>query len=469
MRLTQSITAGLHVGAHVVISLALCCSTAQAAESTEAVFYRIFLADGSTLVSYGEYSRVGDQVIFSMALGADQADPRLHLVSIPTATVDWTTTERYAESARFAHYTETRGESDFVLMSSEVARALNEIALTEDRQAQLRIAEQARNTLRAWPRRHYGYRANDVRQIVSLLDEAISEIRIAAGEQRFDLSFVAMAASPSSMPLMPRSTLQETIAQVLGAARITRVPAERMSLLHAAMGLLDEGAASLAGEWVDGTRALASSELASELEIERAYAKLSNSMLDRAESHAAAAKVRGVEGLVREIRRQDMDLGARRPNLVSALLATVDARLAAARQLRLERDRWALRIKGYRSYQRALSGPFARFVVSKPMLDDIRALAGPDPEAFTPLGRQLDDAASTLDLTTPPMDLQAVHDLLVRAVQLAQAAVDVRREAVASGDLQTAWDASSAASGSLMLFAQAQAELKRHLTIPELR
>ena len=151
-----------------------------------------------------------------MPLGADQADPRLHLVSIPSATVAWTTTERCAESARYAHYAETRGESDFVLMSSEVARALNEIALTEDRQAQLRIAEQARNTLRVWPRRHYGYRANDVRQIVSLLDEAISEIRIAAGEQRFDLSFVAVAESPPRMPRMPRPTLQEMIAQVVG-------------------------------------------------------------------------------------------------------------------------------------------------------------------------------------------------------------------------------------------------------------
>lgn len=469
MRLTQTITAGLHVGAYVGIGLALCGSAAQAAESTEPVFYHIFLTDGSTVVSYGEYSRVGDQVIFSMPLGADQADPRLHLVSIPSATVDWTTTERYAESARYAHYAETRGESDFVLMSSEVARALNEIALTEDRQAQLRIAEQARNTLMAWPRRHYGYRANDVRQVVSLLDEAISEIRIAAGEQRFDLSFVAVAESPPSMPLMPRPTLQETIAQVLGAARVTTVPAERMSLLHAAMGLLDEGAASLPGQWVDSTRALASGALASELKVERAYAELSSSMLDRAESHAAAANVRGVEGLVRKIRQEDMDLGARRPNLVSALRAAVDGRLTAARQLRLERDRWALRIKGYRSYQRALSGPYARFVKSKPMLVDIRALAGPDPDAFTRLDRQLDDAAGTLDLTTPPIDLQAVHDLLIRAVQLAQAAVDVRREAVASGNLRTAWDASSVASGSLMLFARAQAELERHLKIPEFR
>ena len=47
-----------------------------AAENTDAVLHRIFLSDGDTLVSYGEYVRVGDRVIFSIPLGADPGATR---------------------------------------------------------------------------------------------------------------------------------------------------------------------------------------------------------------------------------------------------------------------------------------------------------------------------------------------------------------------------------------------------------
>ena len=81
-----------------------------AAENTDAVLHRIFLSDGDTLVSYGEYVRVGDRVIFSIPLGADPGATRTQLVSIPASVVDWPRTERYIESARHAHYTATRAE-----------------------------------------------------------------------------------------------------------------------------------------------------------------------------------------------------------------------------------------------------------------------------------------------------------------------------------------------------------------------
>jgi hypothetical protein len=40
---------------------------------------------------------------------------------------------------------------------------------------------------------------------------------------------------------------------------------------------------------------------------------------------------------------------------------------------------------------------------------------------------------------------------------------------VESGSLQKAWDASSAAAGSIMLFARARADLEAVLTFPRLR
>ena len=455
--------------AWLVVVMLLCTPASADAERADAVLYRIFLADGSTLVSYGEHSRVGDQVIFSLPVSADLIDPRLHLVSIPMARIDWTQTERYAESARYAHYAATRGESDFVVMSADVARALNDIALTADPVVQLNIAERARATLMAWPREHYGYRANDVLQIVALLDEAISEIRVAAGEQRFNLSFVAMAEPPPSMPLMPEPTLQETIAQVLGASRLTEVPAEQLSLLRSVVGLLQEGAALLPKAWAASIRALAASEIATEMEPERAYASLSGTLLERATARAAHADVRGVEQTLHDIQRQDHTLGRKRPQQISALVAAVAAKLRATRQLRLERDRWALRIRSYRDYQRALSEPFATFTRLRPMLDDVRALAGPTVTTLDRLEGSLAEAEQALGVTTPPVDLQLVHDLLVRAFQFARLAVSTRRQAVTSGELRTAWDASSAASGSLMLFAQVEADLARHLKVPELR
>ena len=65
------------------------------------------------LVSYGEFARVGDRVVFSMPTGAVTADPSLHLVNIAADRVDWDRTNNYAESARTAHYVSTQAESDY--------------------------------------------------------------------------------------------------------------------------------------------------------------------------------------------------------------------------------------------------------------------------------------------------------------------------------------------------------------------
>src|SRR5438874_10981986 len=62
----------------------------------EAALLRIFLKDGSALVSFGEFARVGDRVVFSMPLNAD-AEPSLHLVNIAADRVDWDRTNRYAD------------------------------------------------------------------------------------------------------------------------------------------------------------------------------------------------------------------------------------------------------------------------------------------------------------------------------------------------------------------------------------
>src|SRR5512139_236040 len=164
--------------------------------------FRIILRDGTAVASYGEYARVGDRVVFSMPLGELGENPTLQLVDLPASAVDWESTERYAESTRFAHYVATRAEGDFAAFTGQIAELLKELAMAKDPGRRLDIAETARRKLADWPRTHYGYRSKDIRDIGALLDEAVSQLRAEAGASYFDLSLVA-AVEPPSVPLLP--------------------------------------------------------------------------------------------------------------------------------------------------------------------------------------------------------------------------------------------------------------------------
>src|SRR6185503_12728315 len=108
-----------------------CAVSAQAA--TDATLFRLFLKDGSALVSYGEFTRVQDRVVFSMPVGGSPNEPRLQVVWILAASVDWPRTDRYSESARYQHYADTKGDEDFAILNNEVAKVLNDIALSTNR------------------------------------------------------------------------------------------------------------------------------------------------------------------------------------------------------------------------------------------------------------------------------------------------------------------------------------------------
>ena len=68
---------------------------------------------------------------------------------------------------------------------------MNQVALTEDPAKRLAMADRARRMLADWPAHNYGYRAGDVAQLAALLDEVVSELRVAAGQSRFELNLVA--------------------------------------------------------------------------------------------------------------------------------------------------------------------------------------------------------------------------------------------------------------------------------------
>ena len=453
-----------HIAAAILASLV----TASALEAGDPTLLRLFLADGTAVASYGEYARVGDRVVFSMPLGADDA---LQLINLPAALVDWDRTLEYADAARAEHYAATRGESEYALVTSRVASLLNDIARTDDPQKRLDLARRARHDLEAWPGEHYGYRAEEVGKILVILDDIITELRAAAGETRFALNLVTGTVPVHAPPivLQPPPGLQNSIDQAIAVARLSDVPADRMSLLSAVALVLDRRETTLPSAWVRARRREVTDALDRESRFEREYGKLTRQTMQNAETAAARADVRKFESLREDVRRRDAKLGYQRPAAVQALLAALDTRLDAARRLRLARDRWELRQPAYDAYQQAIEDPVQEFDRQEPRLEDIRRLAGPQPSALTRLAARLDAAARRLVSIRPPEELRAAHELLVSASRLAVNAVDVRAEAVRSGDVQVAWDASAAAAGAMMLFSRAREDMDAVFRLPQLR
>lgn len=442
-----------------------CAATAARAGASDAVLYRVFLRDGSTLVSYGEFARVADRVVMSVPVG-EGATPTLELVSISESAVDWERTDRYAEAARARRYAETRGENDFTLLSSEVARILNQVALTEDPARRLALATEARRALAEWPAQHHGYRASDVAQLSAWLDEVVSELRVAAGQSRFDLTFAATTAPAPVEPLLPAPGLRESIELAFTAARLTEEPAERLSLLRSVEAALTPASDAT---WAAPLRARAADAIATEVRIARAYADLTTKTLAAADKRARRADVRGVEDLIRKVLTDDAKLGRVRPQETAALLASLDARLDATRRLRLARDAWSLRSGVLREYRKRTRFALDQLRRSKKWLDDIRQLAGPSPSALNRLTERVAAGGRDLSALKPPPEMERAHGLMTSALHMARRAADARRTALTSGEMKTAWDASSAAAGALMLFDQAVHELDRVTTIPELR
>ncbi|MGH9204799.1 MAG: hypothetical protein ACRD2A_26535, partial [Vicinamibacterales bacterium] len=225
--------------------LALVALAVPATAGADAALFRIFLKDGTTVVSYGEFSRVQDRVIFSMPVGGTPDEPRLHLVSLHEATVDWPRTDRYSSSARYQHYAQTRGELDFQELNNEVARVLSEIALSTNRDRALAVAEQARRTLANWPSTHYGYRQDDVREIISLIDEAIAGLRVAAGVSAFELALVANTDHVQLEPLLPMPTPRQQLDQIFRLAARADLASVRVALLHSAVAFLKDSGTTI--------------------------------------------------------------------------------------------------------------------------------------------------------------------------------------------------------------------------------
>jgi hypothetical protein len=426
----------------------------------------VFLADGTALASFGEWARVDDHLVFSMPTAPDASPGDLHLVSVPVRRLDLARTERYAETVRATTYAATRGEADFAQLSGHVANILNQVALLADPDQRLATAERARRSLTDWSREHYGYRANEVREILGVLDEVISGLRASAGRGGFDLAFSTSTFEPPSEPLLTPPDQAEVVRQLLVASTVVDSATEKMSLLQSVVALVDRAVDLLPASFARTIRASALGAIAEEQRVGTQYARLRVTALADISKHAGSADVRSLERLRDRLREQDTRLGRRRPEDVAALIATVDAHLDSARRLRLAHDQWLFRIDGLRRYQRATRSFVETLVNAGPGLADIRDLAGPLPGELRDLAQRLSRASRRLAIVDVPPAIASMHAVLQSAYSLAESAVQLRMDAAAHADVDLARQAAAAASGSMMLLVRARTDLDAAMQSP---
>lgn len=429
---------------------------------------RLFLKDGTSVVSYGEFARLDDRVVFSMVTGGDTS-PRLHAATLPASAIDWARTDQHTASTRYQRYVQTRAEEDFQHLSDGVAGVLSEVLLTTDRMRAIEVAQQARATLAEWPREHYGYRQQDVREILSFLDEVISDLRAAAGMTSFEVALVAARPEVVLEQLATMPSLREQIDQVFRVASFTERPSERVAFLQTALVLLDEAGSTIPSTEAAALRRLAETGIREEQIIDVKYRNLARRLMMDANRGAERARISDVQRVLNKIPREDARLGKRRPEMVHALRASVQTQLDAARRLRLLQDQWEIRRSLYRNYQRSAGGQLLELVKWQRELEAIRRLEGPAPNALRRLQAKLRGGARQLERVRPPGDLRTVHDLLVGAWRFAESAVVGRYQAARVASDETAWEASSAAAGALMLLSRAQEEIRELLEPPELQ
>ena len=422
--------------------------------------HRVFLKDGQALPAYGESVVVDGRVVFTLLVSGTAGRNAMQLMSVPESSVDVDRTSRYAESMRAALYAATRGESDYAAITEEVQRALDQLKAIEDPRKRLQTAEEARRRLWSWSEDHYRYRAADIRELSALFDEVIAELRVAAGETQISLDLRTGPADPVYERVAPPPGLRESIALALAAARTTDVAEDRVAVLRSVASLLDRepGDADL--------RSSVRTELDAELAAERAYSTLGTDALAAAEAAMRRGDVAAFAGVRSTVEARDRLLGGRRPQQVAAMLAAIEEKLEAAREYRLHLEHYAAVRRDLLAYERRVRPAIATVDGLKAVLAFIRDMKSMAFERLEAADKRLQATAAALALVTPPSNLAQVHATLLSAVHMAVQATSRRRLAVAAVSMPLAREASTAAAGAEMLFAQTRELLVKRLFPP---
>jgi hypothetical protein len=263
--------------------------------------------------------------------------------------------------------------------------------------------------------------------------------------------------------------LRDQLDQLLRLAAIAPSATDRVAALQSALAMVHESGAGLAGSELAVMRTSIEGRLRADLAIDKRYARMAQQLTKRAANEAAQARITGVEKELNRLVREDAKLGRQRPEMVESLRASIEASLSDARRLRLLRDQWTLRQGLYRDYQRLVGSQLLLLVRAQPQLESIRRLDGPSLDTLRSLQSRLGGGAERLERLSVPDDLRATHSLLVGSWRFAETATHGRSDAVSSGSVGRAWEASSAAAGALMLLSQVQGSIRELLELPRLK
>ena len=442
-------------------AVALCAGHPSAAragpQNVPAPSYRIFLSDGTPLVSLGEFARAGGRVIFTVPLGAPSNPDALQVVSLPDSAIDWDRTERYTDAVRHRFYASTRGDEDFAALTGAVARALGDIAFATDASTKLSIAADIRRQLLEWPAAHFGYRSADVRELTAHVEEAMSDIRAGSGQRTFDLSLVAMIEPPSE-PLLPEPGVKESLTSAAAVAQMTDTRRERLTLQENILAVLERRKRELPKDWYSSTRKDLARTVGREREADRDYADLASRTLREAGKREQDADVAGLEELAARAQKEDARLGYRRPETMQSLLASLAVSTAKAREKREAIERYKSRKSAYHSYQRSIDDSLGRFDDVVDAIAAVRGLEGLTGRRLSKTEKRVGAIVVSLLPVTPPAELTAAHDLLLSSARLMGQALRLQRgPAVPRED--AARNASAAAAGALLLLDTARTRI----------
>lgn len=423
--------------------------------------HRVFLKDGQAVPSLGEAVVVNGRVLFTLLVSGTAGRSEMQLMSLPASSVDVDRTTRYAESMRAALYAATRGEADYAAVTEEVQRALDHLKGVEDPKKRLDLAEEARRRLISWSEEHFRYRAGEIRELLTLFDEVIAELRVAAGETQVSIDLRSGPADPVYERIVAAPPLRESIALALSAARAADVSEDRLEVLRSITRLLDrEGTA-------EDVRLTVSEEMKAELAAEAAYVSLANDAIKAADIAMKKGDVAGVTAVRATVLARDRALGERHPQQIAALLTTLEDKLEATRLRRLELEHYAYVRRDLFVYEQRVRTALSTLDGLKPVIGFIRDMQSMAFERLEQANKRLQWLATDLATVKPPPDLAQVHGTLVSAVHMAVQAASRRRMAVVATDMNLAREASTAAAGAELLISQARELLVKRLFPPK--
>ena len=451
----------LPTGRWILVPMALVCvagATARAWAQPSLETFRIFLRDGRVLASYGEFARVDDDLVFVVTQGQRGGVETHDLITVPVAKVDMPRTVEYAGALRTARYGSTRGEQEYLDLTGDIARVLAELEASDDKDRRLGIAQVARARLAVWSQEHFNYRAAELRQLVSLVDELIVELQAATGVSHFSLDFVANTAPSPAVPLMEAPSSVESVEMALAAAAATDVGIERITLLRSAsrvVAAMTEASPALRGE--------VAKALDEETRVDTAYRALINTAVTRADIAVRLGLPADVTRLVARLKAGDARLGYRRPREVVTALRRLESEVLVARVQRSALDRWAGmkdRFRAYDARARAVLDGWRRHASTLSAVQEQRRAT---PASLDGAVRRFSELDRALAALRPPPEFRDVHALFRSATQLARQGLLLGQRLAVAANTEIAHNASAAVAGAELLRAQALADLSAGL------